>query len=146
MFAHIYDIFLHPAPARVEFPHTVNIQSNPAFDDADFNMTCMVSGSGDLMVQWRKDSVPVDKDYFAVTSIHVTDGQYMYGQTQAKTTTLMWKMTKRAKYSTCGNITHFDGNYTCAVSTQTAGNPTNDESKAYIVNVQCKFVLSMFLG
>ena len=140
MFAHIY-VFLLPAPARVEFPHTVNIQRDPAFDDTDFNMTCTVSGSGDPKVQWRKDNVSVDKEDFAVTSIHVTDGQYIYGQTEAKTSTLMWRMTKRVKYFTCDNITHFDGHYTCAVSTQTAGKTTNDESKAFVVNVQCKFTL-----
>ena len=144
MFAHIYDIFLHPAPARVEFPRTVNTQRNPAFDDTDFNMTCTVPGSGDLMVQWNKDGMSVDTGDFAVISVRVTGGKYMYGQTQAKTSTFMWKVTKRAKYFICSNITHFDGNYTCAVSTQTAGAMTHDESKAFIVNVQCKFVLSMF--
>ncbi|KAK2176759.1 hypothetical protein NP493_641g01009 [Ridgeia piscesae] len=124
------------APAKVDYPRTVNIQENPAFDDTKFNMTCTVSGSGDTMVQWQKDGVSVDIGDFTVTSVQVTGGQYSYGQTEAKTSTLMWQVTKRERYFTCNNITHFDGHYTCAVSTQTAGATTRDESKAFIVNVQ----------
>ena len=84
----------------------------------------------------------VDTGDFTVTTVPVT-GQYMYGQAEAKTITLMWQVTKRAKYFTCNNITYFDGNYTCAVSTQTTGATTRDESKAFIVNVQCKFIMLM---
>ena len=135
---YIFELFLHPAPAKVEFPRSVNIQQNPAFDDTDFNMTCTVSGSGDPTVEWHKDGLPVDTGDFTVTSVKMTGGQYMYGQIEAKTSTLMWKVTKRVRYFTCSNITHFDGNYTCAVSTQTAGATTRDESKTFIVNVQCK--------
>ena len=122
----------------MEFPHLVNIHRSPAFDDTDFNMTCTVSGSGDPMVQWQKDGKSFDTDDFTVTSVQVTGGQYMYGQTEAKDSTLMWKVTKRVRYFTCNNITHFDGNYTCGVSTHTAGATTRDESKAFIVNVHCK--------
>ena len=121
----------------MEHPRSVNIQRSPAFDDSEFNMTCTVSGNGDPRVQWQKNRESVVTGDFTVTTVPVT-GQYMYGQTEAKTSTLVWQVTKRAKYFTCSNITHFDGNYTCAVSTQTAGNTTNDESKAFIVNVQCK--------
>ena len=135
-------LFLHLAPPKVEFPHRVDIQQNPNFDDTDFNMTCTVSGSGDLKVQWSKDGKSVDTGDFTVTTAPVT-GQYMYGQTEAKDSTLMWKVTKRVRYFTCNNITHFDGHYTCAVSTQTAGAMTRDESKAFIVNVQCKFIIIM---
>ncbi|KAK2175023.1 hypothetical protein NP493_758g00014 [Ridgeia piscesae] len=99
-------------------------------------MTCTVSGSGDLMVQWSKDTMSVDTGDFAVTSVRVTGGKYMYGQTEAKDSTLIWQVTKRVRYFTCNNITYFDGNYTCAVSTQTAGVTTLDKSKAFIVNVQ----------
>ena len=106
-------------------------------------MTCTVSGSGDTMVQWQKDGVSVDIGDFTVTSVQVTGGQYSYGQTEAKTSTLMWQVTKRERYFTCNNITHFDGHYTCAVSTQTAGATTRDESKAFIVNVQCTFIRLM---
>ncbi|KAK2175066.1 hypothetical protein NP493_754g00014 [Ridgeia piscesae] len=120
------------APANVEFPRPVNIQSSPAYDD----MTCTVSGSGDLMVQWSKGGMSVDVGDFAVTSVRVTGGKYMYGQTEAKDSTLMWNVTKRVGYFTCYNITYFDGNYTCAVSTQTAGATTRDKSKAFIVYVQ----------
>ena len=140
-YAHICDLFLHPAPAKVEFPRSVNIQQSPAFDDANFNMTCTVSGSADPMVEWQKDGKSVDTDDFTVTTVPVTGGQYMYGQTEAKTSTLVWKVTKRVRYFTCNNITHFDGNYTCAVSTQRAGAKTRDESKAFVVNVQCKFMM-----
>ena len=140
MYTRIYNLFLHPAPANVEFPRTVNIQRSPAFDDTNFNMTCTVSGSGDLMVQWSKDTMSVDTGDFAVTSVRVTGGKYMYGQTEAKDSTLIWQVTKRVRYFTCNNITYFDGNYTCAVSTQTAGVTTLDKSKAFIVNVQCKFI------
>ncbi|KAK2174672.1 hypothetical protein NP493_781g00014 [Ridgeia piscesae] len=122
--------------AKVEYPRTENIQHSPAFDIADFNMTCTVSGSGDPVVQWEKDGVSVVIGDFTVTSVQVTGGQYSYGQTEAKDSILMWQVTKRARYFTCSNITHFDGNYTCAVSTQTAGATTHDESKAFIVNVQ----------
>ena len=101
-------------------------------------MTCTVSGSGDLTVQWSKDGVSVDTGDFAVTSVRVTGGHYMYGQAEAEDSTLMWKVTKRVRYFTCNNITHFDGHYTCGVSTQTAGATTRDESKAFVVNVQCK--------
>ena len=139
MYTCIYNLFLYPAPANVEFPRTVNIQC-PAFDDTDFNMTCTVSGSGDLMVQWSKDGMSVDTGDFAVTSVKVTGGKYTYGQTEAKASTLMWQVTKRVRYFTCNNITYFDGHYTCAVSTQTAGATTRDESKAFIVYVQCKFI------
>ena len=142
MYAHICDFFLHPAPAKIEFPRSVNIQWSPAFDDTNFNMTCTVSGIGDLKVQWSKDGMSVDTGDFTVTTVPVT-GQYLYGQTEAKTSTLMWQVTKRAKYFTCNNITHFDGHYTCAVSTQTAGAMTRDESKTFIVNVQCKFIRLM---
>ena len=135
---YIFDLFLNPAPANVEFPRKVNIHRSPAFDDTDFNMTCTVSGSGDLTVQWSKDGMSVDTGDCAVTSVRVTGGQYMYGQTEAKDSTLMWKVTKRVRYFTCNNITHFDGVYTCAVSTQTAGATTRDKSKTFIVNVQCK--------
>ncbi|KAK2178132.1 hypothetical protein NP493_561g01052 [Ridgeia piscesae] len=124
------------ASARVEYPRTENIQHSPAFDIADFNMTCTVSGSGDPAVQWQKDGVSVDIGDFTVTSVQVTGGQYSYGQTESKESTLMWQVTKRVRYFTCSNITHFDGNYTCAVSTQTAGAMTRDESKAFIVSVQ----------
>ena len=85
----------------------------------------------------------VDTGDFAVTSARVTGGQYMYGQTEAKDSTLMWKVTKRVRYFTCNNITHFDGHYTCGVSTQTAGATTRDKSKAFVVNVQCKFIRLM---
>ena len=85
----------------------------------------------------------VDTGDFAVTSVRVTGGQYMYGQTEAKASTLMWKVTKRVRYFTCNNITHFDGHYTCGVSTQTAGAMTLDESKAFVVSVQCKFIRLM---
>ncbi|KAK2178126.1 hypothetical protein NP493_561g01055, partial [Ridgeia piscesae] len=124
------------SPAKLEFPHLVNIHRSPTFDDTDFNMTCTVSGSGDPMVEWQKNGESVDTDDFTVTKVQVTSGQYMYGQTEAKTNTLIWKVTKRVKYFTCNNITHFDGHYTCAVSTQTAGATTRDESKAFIVRVQ----------
>ena len=137
MYVHIYKFF-HPAPAKVEFPCTVNIQQSPAFGDTDFNMTCTVSGSGDLMVEWQKDGKSVDADDFIVISVRVTGGKYMFGQTEAKDSTLMWKVTKSVRYFTCNNITHFDGHYTCGVSTQTAGATTRDESMAFIVNVQCK--------
>ena len=140
MYTRIYNLFLHPAPANVEFPRTVNIQWSPAFDDTNFNMTCTVSGSGDLMVQWTKDGMSVDTGDFAVTSVRVTGGKYMYGQTEAKDSTLMWQVTQKVNYFTCSNITHFDGNYTCTVSTQTAGAAIRDRSKAFIVNVQCTFI------
>ena len=143
MFIHIPILCLHSAPAKVEFPQNVSIQRSPAFDDTDFNMTCTVSGSADPKVQWRKNGMSVDIGDFAVTNLQVTDGQYMYGQTEAKESTLMWQVTKKAKYFTCNNITHFDGHYTCAVSTQTVGAMTRDESKAFIVNVQCK-CMSLF--
>ncbi|KAK2171898.1 hypothetical protein NP493_1005g00049 [Ridgeia piscesae] len=106
-------------------------------DHSDWvTVTVQVSGSGEITVQWRKDNVSVDKDDFVVTSIQVTGGQYMYGQTKAEDSTLMWQVTKRARFFTCSNITHYDGQYTCAGSAQTAGNTTNDESKAFVVNVQ----------
>ena len=140
MYTRIYNLFLHPAPAKVEFPRTVNIQRSPVFDDTDFNMTCTVSGSGDLMVQWSKDRMSVDTGDFTVTSVRVTGGKYMYGQTEAKDSTLMWQVTKRVRYFTCNNITYFDGHYICAVSTQTAGAMTRDKSKVFIVYVQCKFI------
>ena len=126
----------------MEHPRSVNIQRSPAFDDTDFNMTCTVSGNGDTRVQWQKNRESVDTGDLTVTTVPVT-GQYMYGQTEAKTSTLVWQVTKREKYFTCDNITHFDGNYTCAVSTQTAGATTRDESKAFIVNVQCKYVMQI---
>ena len=136
MYVHIY-IYFHPAPAKVEYPRTENMQHSPAFDDTNFNMSCTVSGSGDLKFQWQKDGISVDKGDFTVTTVPVT-GKYMYGQTEAKDSTLMWKVTKRVRYFTCNNITHFDGHYTCGVSTQTAGATTRDVSMAFIVNVQCK--------
>ena len=132
-------IFLSTAPAKVEYPRIDNISRTPAFDDQDFNMTCTVSGSGDMNITWLKDGVSVDTNDFAVTTVQVSDGHYMYGQTAAKKSTLVWQVTKRARYFTCGNITHFDGNYTCDVTTETAGAMTHDVSKAFIVNVQCKF-------
>ena len=134
-------MFLHIAPAKVEYPSIVDIQQTPACDDTNFNMTCTVSGSGDLKVAWLKDGMSVDTGDFVVTSVQVTDGQYMYGQTAATNSTLVWQVTKKARYFTCGNITHFDGNYTCAVTTETAGAMTHDVSKAFVVNVQCKFIL-----
>ena len=126
----------------MEYPISEDITKVPAYDDTDFNMTCTVSGSGDPTVEWQKDEVLVDTGDFTVTSVPVTGGQYMYGQTEAKDSTLMWKVTKRVRYFTCNNITHFDGHYTCVVSTQTADATTRDESKAFIVNVQCKFSVS----
>ncbi|KAI0235074.1 hypothetical protein LSAT2_014519 [Lamellibrachia satsuma] len=125
------------APAKVEYPRIDKIPRTPAFDDTDFNMTCTVSGSGDVKVQWLKDEVSVDSTAFAVTTVQVTDGQYMYGQTSAKNSTLVWQVTKKTRYLTCNNITHFDGHYTCAVTTETASAMTHDVSKAFIVNVQC---------
>ncbi|KAI0235072.1 hypothetical protein LSAT2_014517 [Lamellibrachia satsuma] len=124
------------APAKVEYPRIDNIPQTPAFDDTDFKMTCIVSGSGDMNVQWLKDEVSVDTTDFAVTTIQVKDGQYMYGQTDAKNTTLVWQVSKKTRYLTCNTITHFNGNYTCAVTTETAGAMTRDVSKAFIVNVQ----------
>ncbi|KAI0236794.1 hypothetical protein LSAT2_012662 [Lamellibrachia satsuma] len=124
------------APAKVEYPRIDNIPWTPGFDDTDFSMTCTVSGSGDVKVVWLKDGVSVDTDDFAVTTVKVTDRHYIYGQTAAKNSTLEWKVTERARYFTCGNITHFDGNYTCAVTTETAGAMTHDVSKAFVVNVQ----------
>ena len=135
----MYKLFLHIAPAKVEFPRIDNIQQTPAFDDTDFNMTCTVSGSGDVKIAWLKDGVSVESGDFAVTTVQVSNGQYIYGQTDAKNSTLMWRVTKGARYFTCGNITRFDGNYTCAVTTETAGAVTRDVSKAFIVNMQCKF-------
>ena len=123
----------------MEYPNSEDITKVPAYDDTDFNMTCTVSGSGDLTVEWQKDGVLVDTGDFTVTSVQVTGEHYMYGQTEAMTSTLAWKVTKRAKYFTCKDITQFEGNYTCAVSTQRAGATTRDKSKAFIVNVQCKF-------
>ena len=132
-------IFLYVAPAMVEYPRIDNIPRTTAFDDTDFNMTCTVSGSGDVKVDWLKDRVSVDTSDFAVTTVSVTDRQYMYGQTDTMNSTLVWKVTERARYFTCGNITHFDGLYTCAVTTETAGAMTRDVSKAFFVNVLCKF-------
>ena len=127
------------APVKVEYPCIEHIPQTPAFDNQDFNMTCIVSGSGDVKVAWLKDGVSVDTGDFAVTTVQVADRHYMYGQTDAKKSTLKWRVTKGARYFTCGNITHFDGHYTCAVTTETAVAPTHDVSKAFIVNVQCKF-------
>ena len=132
-------IFLSAAPAKVEYPRIDNIPWTPAFDDQDFNMTCTVSGSGDVKIAWLKDGVSLDTGDFTVTTVQVTDRHYMYGQTDAKKSTLKWRVTKGARYFTCGNITHFDGHYICAGTTETAGAMTHDVSKAFIVNVQCKF-------
>ena len=139
MYTRIYNLFLHPAPANVEFPRTVNIQWSPAFDDTNFNMTCTVSGSGDLMVQWSKNGMLVDTGDFTVTSVRVTGGKYTYGQTEAKDSTLMWQVAQKVNYFTCNNITYFDGNYTCAVSTQITGRKTHDKA-FFIVYVLCKFI------
>ena len=139
MYDSFNSIFMSAAPAKVEYPRIDNIPQTPAFDDTDFKMTCTVSGSGDMNVQWLKDEVSVDTTDFAVTTVQVKDRQYMYGQTDAKNTTLVWQVTKKARYLTCNTITHFNGNYTCAVTTETAGAMTHDVSKAFIVNVQCKF-------
>ncbi|KAI0243147.1 hypothetical protein LSAT2_004781 [Lamellibrachia satsuma] len=127
------------SPVKVEYPRIEHIPRTPAFDNQDFNMTCIVSGSGDMKVAWLKDGVSVDTGDFAVTTVQVTDRHYMYGQTDAKKSTLKWRVTNRARYFTCGNITHFDGNYTCAVTTETAGAMTHDVSKAFVVNVQSTY-------
>ena len=133
------NIFLYVAPASVEYSRIDNIPRTTAFDDTDFNMTCTVSGCGVVKLQWLKDGVSVVNSDFAVTTVQVTDGQYMYGQTDAKNSTLVWQVTKKGRYFTCDNITRFDGNYTCDVTTETAGAMTHDVSEAFIVNVQCKF-------
>ena len=64
----------------------------------------------------------------------------MYGQTDATNSTLMWHVGEKAQYFTCYNITHFEGNYTCTASTYAAGSKTLDVSKAFAVNIQCKYI------
>ncbi|KAI0231932.1 hypothetical protein LSAT2_017718 [Lamellibrachia satsuma] len=62
------------APASVEYPRIDNIPRTTAFDDTDFNMTCTVSGSGVVKLQWLKDGVSVVNSDFAVTTVQVTHG------------------------------------------------------------------------
>ena len=52
-------IFLYVTPASVEYPRIDNIPRTTAFDDTDFNMTCTVSGSGVVKLQWLKDGVSI---------------------------------------------------------------------------------------
>ena len=132
-------MFLRAAPAKIEYPSLVNIPITSAFDE-DFRFTCTASGSGNVTVEWRKDGAPVDTSAFHVTTLPVTGGQYMYGQTDATNSTLMWHVGEKAQYFTCYNITHFEGNYTCAASTYAAGSKTMDVSKAFAVNIQCKYI------
>ncbi|KAI0222648.1 hypothetical protein LSAT2_026088 [Lamellibrachia satsuma] len=78
------------APAKVEYPNYDDIIKTPAYNDPQFKMTCTVSGSGDVKAAWLKDGEPVVNSDFAVTSVQVTDGQYMYGQTDAKNNEAHW--------------------------------------------------------
>ena len=89
---------------------------------------------------WRKDGASVDASDFQVTTLPVTGGEYMYGQTNATNSTLMSHVMQKARHFTCYNITHYEGNYTCAASTDAAGSKIPDVSKAFIVNVQCKYI------
>ena len=124
----------------MEYPNSDDVIKTPAYNDPDFKMTCTVSGSGSVDVKWQKDNISVETGNFAVNTDQVTDGQYTYGQMAAKNSTLVWQVIERARYFKCGNITHFDGHYTCAVATKTAGAMTYDMSKAFVVNVQCKLM------
>ena len=94
-----------------------------------------------MTVVWRKDGTRIDTSDFDVMTLPVTGGQYMYGQTDATNSTLMWHVAQKARHFTCYNITHFEGNYTCAASTYAAGSKTMDVSKAFAVNIQCKYII-----
>ena len=89
---------------------------------------------------WRKNGASVDANDFHVTTLPVTGGEYMYGQTDATNSTLMSHVTQKARHFTCYNITYFEGNYTCAASTYAAGSMTRNGSKAFVVNIQCKYI------
>ena len=94
-----------------------------------------------MTVVWRNDGASVDATDFHITTLPVTGGEYMYGQTDATNSTLMSRVAQKARHFTCYNITHYEGNYTCAASTYAAGSKIPDVSKTFVVKVLCKFAL-----
>ena len=132
---------MYAAPAKIEYPRLVNIPITSSFDD-DFSLTCTASGSGDVTVVWSNDGAYVDATDFYITTLPVTGGEYMYGQTDATNSTLMSRVAQKARHFTCYNITQYEGNYTCAASTYAVGSKIPDVSKAFVVKVLCKFAFT----
>ena len=57
-------------------------QQNVTYNDRDFKISCVASGSNIEEVVWYKDNQPLDLKYFQIWDIKTMEGNYEYEQIQ----------------------------------------------------------------
>ena len=123
------------APVEIEYPASPQTKIL-RWDDEDFELTCIISGSNIGQYTWEKDGLPLKKQFYEYLSFKSMDYNSTYGQTKAQKSVLRKKI---GEYElTCENVEYFNGNYTCHSQGSMAGQPTTAVSQPITVTTQYK--------
>ena len=98
-----------------------------------FTLNCTASGSHINDMAWLRDNQTIASQHFEQTST-LHQGTYMYGQTEATTSSLVW-----SNYSaTCNELSELSGSYSCVVSGRVGSVHHRDETSRIVVDLQRK--------
>ena len=74
-------IIIFSVPVNIEELNPSGLRNVP-YNDKDFKISCVASGSNIEEVVWYKDNQPLDYQYFQIWDIKTMEGNYEYEQIQ----------------------------------------------------------------
>ena len=99
-----------------------------------FTLNCTASGSHINDITWLRDNLTIASTHFEQHRSILHQGTYMYGQTEATTSSLAWM----SYNASCEELYELSGSYSCVVSGNVGSVRHRDETGRIVVDLQRK--------